>query len=442
MDVREATPRQDPGGDTLERGPDPRPPRARRLSLKAQIAVLALLVALLAAGFVVNRLLFEQPARDRTAEQTEPAPLGNSFKPTAHQWAGFAIVPVKAMTFRPFQETDGKIAYDDDLTTPVFSPFTGRVTKVTARMGDQVKRGDPLATIQAAEFVQAENDLITAAATLRTARAQFTLAQTNEKRQHALYLAQGGALKDWQQSQVDLSTAEGNLHGAEIALATVRNRLRILGKTDQEIDAMQAALDTTTFNPDSQVLAPVNGVVIQRQIGLGQNVVSQSNGGSTALFSIGDPSKVWLLANVREADAPLVHVGDAIEVRVPAYPGRVFDGRLSYVAPSIDPNTHRLPVHAVLDNPDLALKPEMLATFRIITGAAVTSPAVPEGALVYEGESVHVWVADEAKKTISLREIKIGRIEDGMAQVTDSLKPGDHVVTAGSLFIDRAVTGD
>jgi cobalt-zinc-cadmium efflux system membrane fusion protein len=145
---------------------------------------------------------------------------------------------------------------------------------------------------------------------------------------------------------------------------------------------------------------------------------------------------------VREADAPLVHVGDAIEVRVPAYPGRVFDGRLSYVAPSIDPNTHRLPVHAALDNPDLALKPEMLATFRIITGAAVTSPAVPESALVYEGESVHVWVADEAKKTISLREIKIGRIEDGMAQVTDSLKPGDHVVTAGSLFIDRAVTGD
>jgi cobalt-zinc-cadmium efflux system membrane fusion protein len=296
--------------------------------------------------------------------------------------------------------------------------------------------------MQAAEFVQAQNDLITASATLKTTRAQLALAQTNEKRQHALYQAQGGALKDWQQSQVDLATAEGAERGAEIALGAVRNRLLILGKTEQEITAIQDAPGAVNFSPEVFILAPIGGVVTQRQVGLGQNMVSQSNGGSAALFLIGDPSKVWLLANAREADASLIHIGDAVEVRVPAYPDRVFNGRISYIAPSIDPNTHRLPVHAEVDNPDFALKPEMQASFRITIGTAVVSPAIPEGALVYEAEKVHVWVFDQLSGTIVLRDIAIGRISDGMVQVLDGLKPGDSVVTAGSLFLDRAVTGD
>ena len=365
-----------------------------------------------------------------------------SANPLAQQWAGFAIAPVKDIAFHPVQETDGRIAFDDDSTTPVFSPFTGRVTKLFAKAGDQIKRGEPLAAVQAAEFVQGQNDLITAVATLKTARAQLNLAQTNEKRQHALYQAQGGALKDWQQSQVDLATAEGNVHSAEIALGAVRNRLRILGKTDQDIDAIQAAPGAVSFSPEALILAPIDGVVTQRQIGPGQNIVSQSNGGSTPVFAIGDVSKVWLLANAREADARLIHIGDPVAVRVPAYPGRIFNAHISFVAPSIDPTTHRLPVRAEVENPDFVLKPEMLASFRITTGDATVSPAVPISALVYEAETVHVWVANEADKTIAIREVKIGRISDGMVQVLVGLKPGEHVVTAGSLFLDRAVTGD
>ena len=109
---------------------------------------------------------------------------------------------------------------------------------------------------------------------------------------------------------------------------------------------------------------------------------------------IGDLSKVWLVANAREDDAPRLHVGDPVEVRVAAFPGKVFKARLTFVASSIDANTHRLPVRAEVENPDGALKPEMFARFRIITGADVTAPAVPEQAIVYEGEDTHVWLAD------------------------------------------------
>ncbi|MDR3530969.1 MAG: efflux RND transporter periplasmic adaptor subunit [Rhodopila sp.] len=414
----------------------------KRLSVKLQVILLVGLSAVLVAGLVFSRVLSMQETARQAEEQPAQTESGNRFSPTPQQWAGFAIAPVKDISFRPVQQTDGKIAFDDDLTTPVFSPFTGRVTRLFARMGDRVKRGDPLLAVQATEFVQGQNDLITSAATLKTARAQLNLAQTNEKRQHALYLAQGGALKDWQQSQVDLATAEGAVHSAEIAQGAVRNRLRILGKTDQEIDAIQNAPDTTTFSPVAMILAPIDGVVTQRQIGLGQNIISQSNGGSTPLFAIGDLSKVWLLGNAREADARLIHLDDPVEVRVPAYPGRVFNARISFVAPSIDPSTHRLPVRAEVDNDDFVLKPEMLASFRITTGSAAVSPAVPESALVYEGDAVHVWVANEPDKMIAIREIKIGRISDGMVQVLNGLHTGEKVVTAGSLFLDRAVTGD
>nr|WP_294509040.1 efflux RND transporter periplasmic adaptor subunit [uncultured Rhodopila sp.] len=442
MDVLEPTAQRTDTRTNPDNHADQTMPPRRRLPRKLQALLLLALAGVLIAALLLSGVLHTQRTGDQAEEQPAASESGTSFKPTARQWAGFAIAPVAERTFQAVQETDGKIAFDDDLTTPVYSPFTGRVTALFARMGDSVKRGDKLAAIEATEFVQAQNDLITATAGLKTARAQRALAQTNEKRQHALYLAQGSAQKDWQQSQVDLSTAEGAERGAEIALGAVQNRLRILGRSDQEIAAMQNAPGTVSFSPEAWILAPIGGVVTQRQIGLGQNIVSQSNGGSTALFSIGDLSKVWLLANARETDAPLIHPGDAVEVRVPAYPDRVFAGRISFVAPSIDPTTHRLEVHAEVENPGQALKPEMLASFRITTGQPVVSAAVPEGALVYEGAKVHVWVADDANKTIALREVVIGMIDNRMVQILDGLRPGESVVTAGSLFIDRAVTGD
>lgn len=410
-----------------------------RLPRRSQLVILVAVAALI-VGWVLIR-----PAGPALppASSTETAAPGG-FKPTPQQWAGFKIATVEARTFRDARDTDGKIAVDDDLTTPVYSPYSGRVTKLFAAAGDFVHEGDPLFAIAASEFVQGQNDLVSAVATLRTAQAQLNLARTNEKRQHDLYLAQGGALKDWQQSQVDLATAQGGLNSAEIALGAVRNRLRILGKSDHEIDQMENATDLKQFSSEAIVRAPISGTITQRQVGLGQNIVSASasSGASTPVFAIGDLSKVWLVANARETDAPLFHVGDPVEVRVLAYPGRIFHARVTYVAPSIDPNIHRLPVHAEVDNPDGELKPEMFASFRIITGAGETAPGVPEEAVVYEGQTAHVWVADEVTKTVALRQIRAGRVVDGMVEVQDGLKPGEKVVTAGALFIDRAVAGD
>jgi membrane fusion protein, heavy metal efflux system len=446
VDVPEPTGRTESVQEVSTDRHEPALRASRRLSRGTQLAIVGF-AALLLGGVLVGQAVWHavqpQAAPEAAPEAASAQPAAaDVFRPTPQQWAGFRIQPAEEKPFRPGEDTDGKIAIDDDLVTPVFSPYSGRVVKLFASAGDTVRQGDPLFSVQATEFVQAQNDLVAAVATLRTARAQAALAETNEKRQHNLYLSQGAALKDWQQSQVDLASAQGNLSSAQIAVSAVRNRLRILGRSDAEIAAIESAPDLLKLDPVAVVPAPIGGTVTQRQVGLGQTIVSAASGAANPLFQIGDLSKVWLVANVREEDAPLIHRGDSVEVHVLAFPNRVFNARVTRVAPMIDPTTHRLSVRAELDNPDGALKPEMFASFRIITGPAATTPAVPVGALVYEGSDVHVWVANQAAKTIVSRDVHLGAVQDGMAQVLDGLRPGEQVVTAGSLFIDRAVTGD
>lgn len=425
-------PRVHPAGDVLLSAVQPR--QARRLPRLLQILVIAVGAALLAAYLLAGR--FSGTTKATVEPQAAAGPTGG-FRPTDAQWAGFKTASVRDAAFSASEVTDGKIAIDDDLSVPVFSPYTGRVTKVFVKAGDMVKAGAPLMAIQATEFVQAANDLVAALGTERTTKAQLTLATTTEKRQHDLYLVQGGSLKDWQQSISDLTNARGAASSAEVALGAVRNRLRILGKGEREEAAMETALDPTRFSPEAVVSAPIGGVITQRQVGVGQNIASQVNNGSAALFTIGDTSRVWLVANAREVDAPLIHIGDRVEVSVLAFADKVFSARITYVASSIDPTTHRLPIHAEVANPDGLLKPEMFAAFRIITGQASQSPAIPVQAVVYDAEGAHVWLAG-ADRTLSVRAVRLGRTDAGLVEVLDGLKPGDTVVTSGSLFIDRA----
>ena len=390
----------------------------------------------LASVFVAPRLV--QPV----ASQPVPAPAlpPGVFKPTEAQWKGFKIASVALVTFHSDSITEGNIAIDDDLNTPVFSPYSGHVVRLIAKLGDRVERGAPLFEVEATEYIQAANTLITAVAAAKTARSQLSQAEINEKRAHELYLANGGALKDWQQSRTDLATAQNGVRSADIALAAARNQLRIFGKSDAEIAALEAQ-PTQELDPTAVVVAPIAGIVTQRQVGRGQYIQSVSGGASNPVYTIGDLSTVWLMANVREEDVPLMHVGAPVEVRVPAYPGRVFKAKISWVSASLDPNTHRLPVRADVENPDGALKPMMFANFSITTGTDRTAPGVPQSAVVYEGDTARVWLAQDGG-TIASRTIRVGRVQNGTVEVLDGVAPGDKVVTSGALFIDRATATD
>jgi membrane fusion protein, heavy metal efflux system len=380
-------------------------------------ALLAVVVVGALAGVWLGGRLF---GKSEAPAALAPSPPG-TFRATPQQLKTLTVESVAVHAFVSEELTEGKIAFNGDRATPVFSPYSGRVTRVIAGLGDTVKSGAPLAAVEASEFVQAQNDLSTAASRVKIAR----IAET---RKHALYDAKGGSLQDWQRAQADLTAAE-------TALNSVRNRLKILGKADSDIDALEAS---HTMKPTATIVAPIGGVVVDRQVGPGQYLQA---GGGTPVFTIADPASVWLLANVRESDAALVRLGQAVEVHVLAYPKREFKARVTYVAAVIDPATHRLPVRAVIENLDAALKPEMFANFRILTSEASNAPAVPESAVVYEGELAHVWVLS-GDGLLAYRSIRTGRNNDGMVEVLDGLKPGERVVTKGGLFIDQvAVPG-
>jgi cobalt-zinc-cadmium efflux system membrane fusion protein len=407
----------------------------RTLSQDAQLRLVAIVAgaALLFFGvwFAVSALM---PANANSGSDAA-APYG-AFRPTKDQLAQLAIKPIARRDIPAVTATEGNIAADDDLTTPVYSPFSGRVVKLSAKLGDHVSRGALLMTVEAQEYVQAQNDLITAVSTLRSTTAQLALAETNEKRQHELYDARGAALKDWQQSQSDLATAEGNHRTAEIVLAGVRNRLRIFDMSDRDIAALERAPIGVHTSPDANIAAPRDGTVILRQVGLGQFIQS---GASNPVFSIGDLSTVWLIANVREDDAPLMRVGETVDVHVTALPGHVFRAKLSYVAPSVDPTTRRLQVRADVPNPDGVLKPQMFASFTIQTGLDHAAPAVPQSSIIFEGDTARIWIL-RPDGFLALRQIRVGHTDGDFVEVLQGAKAGEKVVTSGAIFIDRAAT--
>jgi membrane fusion protein, heavy metal efflux system len=406
---------------------------ARRVPL---LRILVVLVAVTGTLIWLTSHRHDQRADIRQSEFSSEA-KGGVFYPTAAQWATLTVEPVQQQVFRSEHVTEGKIAVDEDRSTPIFSPYAGRVTKLFVKPGDNVTIGQPLFLVQATDMVQAQNDFISAATGLNKARSALNLAQIIDKRQRLLYEGKAVPLKEVQNARAALDAAENDVRSAEVALEAARNRLRILGKTDQEITEFQ---QKGTIDPATLITAPIGGTIVQRKVGPGQYVGS---GQTDPVFIIGDLSTVWVVAYIRETEAPTVHVGQAIYFTVLAYPDRSFPADISYIAAAFDPTIRRLLVRATVTNAAGLLKPEMFASVKILAGEGDNAVAVPRDAIIYEGEAARVWVVRDKdnEKAIELRRIKVGLTNGTMVEVLKGLAPGDRVVTKGSLFIDRVASG-
>jgi cobalt-zinc-cadmium efflux system membrane fusion protein len=400
---------------------------------KKRVAAGAAAAVVVLIGVIALTRTGEAPRRNSdVSSQSRQNPT--RYVTTPAEWASLTVEPVSARSFRAEHVTEGKIAVDEDKSTPVFSPYAGRVTKLLAKPGDSVRAGQPLFTIEAADNVGAQNDFITAITSLNKAKSQLDLATIQDKRAKDLSEGRAIPLKDYQQAQATLLQAQNDQRSAETALEAARNRLRFLGFTDEALTAFQ---DKGKINPETTIYAPIGGVVVARKIGPGQFV---SAGATDPAYVIGDLSTVWLTAFVRETEASEVELGQELTFNVLALPGRVLTGKINYVATALDPATRRLMVRATLDNAAGLLKPEMFATVTIYAPGDQPTVGVPRQALIYEGDQVRVWVAHADDKTIELRVIKTGLVNGNLVEVSGNLRPGERIVTRGSLFIDRAAS--
>jgi cobalt-zinc-cadmium efflux system membrane fusion protein len=411
------------------------PLQSRALGRRTQLLIICGVGVALALALGVAHLLSRHPAPPL------PPPLApGEFRATPEEQANITVAPAQVRDVSDVVVTDGKVATNDDRTTQIFPPFTGRVTHVYVTAGESVRQGQPLASFAANEVIQAQSDLVSARGAERQAAAQLAQAKTNFERQQELYKADAAAQKDFEQSRTDLAAAQQGLANAHAASAAAEGRVGVLNLSTQ-LPALSRAADKGKFLHEGTIVSPIAGVVTLRQVGEGQFVNSVQGGASQPLLSVSDTRSLWLVANLRDTDAQAVRMGAPVHAHVDALGGREVTGRIDYVAPVVDPNSRRVLVHAVIPNPDGQLRPEMFAEISIATGPVRTALAVPQSAIVYDGPTARVWVA-KPNGVFGLRVVTPGISQDGFVEIRSGLAPGERVAVGGALFLDEAGKGD
>ena len=352
-------------------------------------------------------------------------------KVVEQQLRQLVVGEVAVAEFHVRKKAIGQIAFNEDESTVIVSPFSGRVTKLIGRIGDTVERGAPLFEIDSPEVVQAQTDLIAAMQGRDKAEAQVGLATRVLARQTELLTSRATSMREVDQARSDASAAESDLKTAEGNLMSARNKLRVLvGRSAEEIARIERE---RVINPIYIVAAPIAGTIVSRKIGPGQYVRSDA---AEPLFLISDLRTMWLKASVPENDIPYVRVGQHVEVKVPALPDRIFKARVTAIGASSDAATRRVVVRSEISNPAGVLKAEMFATFTILTGEVSKMPAVPVEAVIREGDLAAVWV-ERAPMTFQRRKVKIGGEEDNLVQIIAGLSAGERVVGRGAIFVDN-----
>ena len=403
------------------------------LSRRSRALFLALIV-LVGAGLFWGRSLFGpadgQAGRKEQTASIETAPSGSdktadmqSLDLSEKQAAALKIGPVASRDFALLKTAVGTIGFNENLLVQVFSQYPGKILKANFNIGDDVKAGDVLFTIDSPDLLQAESTLLAAAGVLELQKR--TLARATN-----LLKAGGSAQKDVDQSTSDQQTAEGNYKAG-------RDAVRIFGKTDAEIDQV---VDMRKVDSTLRVLSPISGKIVARNAAPG--LLTQPDSTSPP-YSVADVSTMWMLANVIETDAPAYKIGQDVEVRVPAYPDTVFRGRVTTVGSTIDPNTRRQLVRSEIDDPQHQLRSGMFASFVTHVGDVAHSLAVPAEGVVREGDgTMTVWVTSDRRR-FTKRTVTIGLQQDGWDQILGGLSPGETVVTDGAVFLsNKLLLGD
>src|ERR1022692_16850 len=311
--------------------------------------------------------------------------------------------------------TSGKVTFDDLRVAHVFSPVTGRVSRILADPGAHLKKGSPLCAIQSPDVGNAFADLDKAEADLIAAQHEF-------QRQKELYEAHAGSQKDFESAQDSYAKAK-----AEMERSRQKARLFRGGGAD-------------AVTQEFTLRAPIEGEVIARNVNPGAEVLGQYSGGTAVeLFTIGELDRVWVIADVFEMDLGRVKKGAAVTVKVVAYPDKTFSGVVDWMSDLLDPTARTAKVRCAIANPGRDLKPEMYATVGIAV-AGQSALALPHTAVLRIADQTVVFV-DEGKtaggqRRVVRRIIAISEDEGGdLVPVTHGLSAGDRVVTSGGILL-------
>jgi len=329
----------------------------------------------------------------------------------------FTIVPAGEEEIGTQISTSGRVAFDDLHVSHVFSPVTGRVLSIQAKLGDMAKKGDALATIDSP-------DVGVASAELDKAHADLVAAEHEFRRQKDLHEAGAGAEKD-------LEAAQDNFLKAKAESERAQQKARLL---------RSGSIDRVS---QSYVLrALIDGEVVARNINPGMEVQGQYSGGtSLELFTIGELDRLWVVADVFEMDLGRVRSGQKVIVHVISYPDRAFEGTVDWVSGTLDPATRTAKARCTIPNPDRLLKPEMYASISIAVEGR-KALAVPKPAILRLGDQtvvfVHLGKSPDGRERFERRPVRVSEEEGGeLVPIARGLEKGDRVVVDGALVLSE-----
>jgi membrane fusion protein, heavy metal efflux system len=379
------------------------------------IIIVAAAVFLSGHGQSTNTNL-DMQRRDIAASNLSGADTSVDLSPS--QLNSIKVEPVGMYKFDVEKEVVGSIGYADDLSVDVYPAYQGTIIKAFVELGVQVQRDQRLYTIKSPDLIQAESNLIGAAAT-------YDLTTKELARAKDLYTTNVGVPeKELEQAISDQQTAEG-------ALKAARDAVRVFGKTDVEIDQMIASRKT---DPALVVRSPIAGVVTAFNAPAGLLV---QPGNPPAPYSVANVAIKWMLAGVPESDSASYHVGQPVAVKVMAYPERVFRGKVSKIYETVDPNTHRVTIRSEITDSRNELRPGMLANFTIRIDRPVEATAIPANGVVREPDGTMVaWVTTDRRHFVE-KVIKTGLRQDGKVQILDGLQQGGLAVSDGAVFLSN-----
>lgn len=376
--------------------------------LPRTVALFVGVVALIASGCGANgRESAEKMTSFASANASDQA---QPFTVPQDQMSHIQIVSIAPRQLTRTLRLSGQVSYNGFKTTPVITAVGGPVSRVLAFPGQHVSAGDPLLEVASPDFSLLR-------ASYLKAKDSYDVANKNYVRAQDLYAHHAIA-------EADLLAAESAKNQAQADLTAAEQSLRILGITHLETVADASPVAAIP------VLAPIAGEVVDRECSPGQLLQA----GATQCFTISDMSTVWVLVNVYQNQLSYIHSGDSVSVTTDAYP-TVFHGRISYLAPAVDPNTRTLQARIVTENPGEKLKNQMYVTATVVAGTIPKAITVPVASVLRNTENQPFVYVQTGPTDFARRMVEIGETQDGQTEILSGLSPGEKVVADGSLFL-------
>jgi cobalt-zinc-cadmium efflux system membrane fusion protein len=353
----------------------------------------------------------------RRADPPAEAPPAGEVWLTAEQMEGARLV-VQPVGTRPLTlrlVTGGRVAFDEQKVAHVFSPVSGRITKVLGGFGQRVRAGDTLAVIESPDLATAWSDLV-------KARADALAAAHENERQRNLFDHGAGSERDYESARDNAAKADAELERAEL-------RLKLLHGSPE-----------TGATQEFSLRAPLGGEIVHRAATPGLEVQGMLASANVVqeLFTVGELDPIWIWGDVYERDLGRVRVGQSVSITAVAYPDQPITGTLDFVGAQLDPQTRTARIRCVVRNPEKRLKPEMFVTLSIELEKR-DALALPRSAVIKAGERQTVFVADgktaDGRSRFLQRAVDLNDADDGWIGVASGVKAGDRVVTSGAILL-------